>query len=115
MAEVADEDNDQIDPYELKLVSGQVTALPQIQSRFKPIKPLPGISYLAMSGFYDEMNRNKQRRNNMTRRNITEHKISNNILTEKEQNTLKRNQESLGKQIQNSQYVQKTQKKSLKY
>jgi hypothetical protein len=33
----------------------KVTALPQIKTRFKPMKPMPGISYLATSGMYEEI------------------------------------------------------------
>jgi len=32
-----------------------VTALPMIKKRFKPMKPLPGVSYLATSGMYEDL------------------------------------------------------------
>jgi hypothetical protein len=53
-----------------------------IKKRFKPIKPIPGISYLATSGMYEDLMNKKHARQagNMTRRNITEFKISHNIL-----------------------------------
>ena len=61
----------------------KVTALPRIKKRFRPLRPMPGISYLSTSGLYDELMSKKHGKNggNMTRRNITEFKISNNILT----------------------------------
>ena len=60
----------------------KVTALPRIKKRFRPLRPMPGISYLSTSGLYDELMSKKHGKNggNMTRRNITEFKISNNIL-----------------------------------
>jgi hypothetical protein len=60
----------------------KITALPIIKKKFRPMRPLPGISYLATSGMYEELmsRRNAKQAGNMTRRNITEFKISHNIL-----------------------------------
>jgi len=61
----------------------KVTALPPIHRRLRSMKPIPGVSYLATSGLYDDLVGDRKRvpLGHMTRRNITEHKISSNILT----------------------------------
>lgn len=58
------------------------TALPRIKTRIHYSRPIPGVSYLAQTGMYDEViaKRHAAKGGNITRRNITEYKISSNIL-----------------------------------
>lgn len=60
-----------------------VTALPPIKKVGRALKPLPGVSYLSTSAFFNNSfsRRHSFNTGNMTRRNITEHKISSNILS----------------------------------
>lgn len=57
-----------------------VSALPPLKKRFRPMKPIEGISYLANTGLYEDIITKRKNAGNMTRRNITEYKISQNIL-----------------------------------
>lgn len=48
-----DSDREQVDIKEL--LACKVTALPPIKKKFKPMRPMLGVSYLATSGLYEEM------------------------------------------------------------
>jgi len=40
---------------EIKMLTSKVTALPPIKKMHKPVRSMPGVSYLATSGLYEEI------------------------------------------------------------